>query len=75
MIGRMRGFRDRKNEIELEVEIEERFIERTALDGAEFLAAQADTFAGANVKEKRRPAPLGMTGSGGSHRVMRPHLA
>ena len=64
MIGRMRGFRDRKNEIELEVEIEERF-----------LAAQADTFAGANVKEKRRPAPLGMTGSGGSHRVMRPHLA
>jgi hypothetical protein len=44
------------NKVENNFEIEERF-----------LAAQADTFAGANVKEKasacsgRNPAPLGMT--------------
>ncbi len=54
--------------MENKVEIEERFLAQTVLDGAEieerFLSTQADTFAGENVKEKRRPAPLGMTNFG-----------
>jgi hypothetical protein len=39
--------------------------ERTHLRGSieeRFLSAQSDTFAGANVKKRRRLAPLGMTG-------------
>ncbi|HKV25801.1 MAG TPA: hypothetical protein VJN93_14500 [Candidatus Acidoferrum sp.] len=62
---RLRREFHRTKGVERERQEEEGFHREKPHDGEAFLSAQADTFAGANVKKKRRLAAFEMTGGGG----------